>query len=60
LCTDGSISLNNQAFLSDYMYQHIKIMISIAKGTLDLLLMYLVALSALGHVHVGTVIPICL
>jgi hypothetical protein len=57
LCTDGSISLNSQALLSDQIHQLIKIMISIAKGTRSLLLKYLVALSALSQV--GTVIPIC-
>jgi hypothetical protein len=54
----GSSLWNNQAFLSDQIHQHMKIMIFIAKGTLRILLMCLVALS--GFNHDGTLTPICI
>jgi hypothetical protein len=52
--TVGSTSLNNQAFISDHILQHI--MIYVAKGTLSFLLKYLVTQSTFSHV--GTAIPI--
>jgi hypothetical protein len=50
----GSSLLNIQAFLSDHIHQHIRIMISIVKGTLCSLFM-----SLSGFSHVGMMIPIC-
>jgi hypothetical protein len=46
---DGSSLLKNHAFLSIQMRQHMRMMISIANGTLSDLLICLVTLSALSH-----------